>query len=135
MSNQKLINFFSLWIASSVVFLAASMALAGHVVLGNDKVSTPMAAVISGFVLVALMTVVAPAMDRSGYKIKSQMGQAVIYLVFNLVVLWVLKRFALVLGLGISSLMYVVILGVVLTLVQWGVVAATGSMTKSKGRK
>ena len=94
-----------------------------------------MAAVISGFVLVALMTVVAPAMDRSGYKVKSQLGQAVIYLVFNLVVLWVLKRFALVLGLGISSLMYVVILGVALTLVQWGVVVATGSMTKSKGRK
>lgn len=132
MSNQKLIGFFSLWIANSLVFLVASLVLVGNVVLGNDKVSTPMAAVIAGFVLTTLMQLVEPAVGKSGYKVTNQNIWGLIYLVYNVGALWLLKRFALVLGLGISSLVWVVVIGVVLTLVQWGVVMATGSMKKSK---
>lgn len=132
MSNQKLISFFSLWIANSLVFLVASLVLVGNVVLGNDKVSTPMAAVIAGFVLTTLMLVVEPAVKKSGYKVTNQNIWGLIYLVYNVGALWILKRFALVLGLGISSLVWVAVIGVVLTLVQWGVVMATGSMKKSK---
>lgn len=132
MSNQKLISFFSLWIANSLVLLVASLIFVGNVVLGNDKVSTPMAAVIAGFVLTALMLVVEPAVGKSGYKVTNQNVWGLIYLVYNVAALWILKRFALVLGLGISSLVWVAIIGVVLTLVQWGVVMTTGSMKKSK---
>jgi len=132
-SNQKLINFFAFWIANSLVFLAASLILVGKVVLGNDKVSVPMAAVIAGFVLTVLMLVVEPAVKKSGYKVTNQNVWGLIYLVFNVAALWLIKKFALVLGLGISSLVYVAIIGVVLTLVQWGVVMATGSM-KAKGK-
>lgn len=132
MSNQKLISFFSLWIANSLVFLIASLIFVGNVVLGNDKVSTPMAAVIAGFVLTTLMLVVEPAVGKSGYKVTNKNVWGLIYLVYNIAALWILKRFALVLGLGISSLVWVAVIGVVLTLVQWGVVMATGSMKKSK---
>ncbi len=132
MSNQKLISFFSLWIANSLVFLVASLILTGNVVLGNDKVSMPMAAVIAGFVLTTLMLVVEPVVKKSGYKVTNQNIWGLIYLVYNVAALWLLKKFALVLGLGISSLVWVVVIAVVLTLVQWGVVMATGSMKKGK---
>lgn len=135
MSNQKLINFFAFWIANSLVFFAASLIFVGKVVLGNDKVSMPMAAVIAGFVLTVLLTLVAPIVDRTGYKPRNQQALGLVYLVANLVIIWVIKRFALFLGLGVSSIVYVVILGVVLTLVQWGVIMATGKASgKKKGR-
>ncbi|MEX2028370.1 MAG: hypothetical protein WD988_02620 [Candidatus Curtissbacteria bacterium] len=131
MSNEKLIEFFASWIANSVVLLAASMIFVGNVVLGNDKVSMPMAAVIAGFTLTVALTLVGPALDRSGYKVRDPKVLAVVYLAANLLILWVIKRFALVLGLGISNLMYVAIVGAALMLVQWGVMRVTKSISKS----
>lgn len=135
MNNEKLINFFGFWLANTLVVLAAALVFKGNIVLGTDRVSMPMAAVIAGFVVTVLTTLVAPAVDKTGYKVKDQRLWAVIYLFANLLILWVIKRFALVLGLGISGILYVAILGVILTAAQWGVVAATGSMSKARKGK
>ncbi|MBI2598625.1 hypothetical protein HYW40_00140 [Candidatus Curtissbacteria bacterium] len=132
MTNEKLISFFGFWLANALAVLAAALVFKGNIVLGTDKVSMPMAAVIAGFTVTVLTTLVAPAVDRTGYKVKDKRLWVVIYLLANLLILWIIKRFALVLGLGISGIIYVVILGVILTAVQWGVVAATGSMIKAK---
>lgn len=131
MSNAKLIEFFASWTANSVVFLAASMIFTGNVVLGNDKISMPMAAVIAGFALTVFLALVPTALARSGYKVRDPKMLGAVYLAANLVILWVIKRFALVLGLGISSLLYVAFVGVMLTVVQWGVMRATKSISKS----
>ncbi len=132
MSNERLISFFSSWLVTALTLLVSSLVFVGAVVLGNDKVSTPMAAVLAGFIITLLALLVDPAISKSGFASKNKNLRLVTYLVANVIILWIVKRFALILGLGISSLVYVAILGVVLTLVQWGVVVATKSVNKRK---
>ena len=130
MDSKKLVAFLSFWVANSVLLLVASAIFGNNVVLGNDKLSIPMAAVFSGFILTALTSLVQPVVKKSGYKIKNENAWPVIFLVANFVIIWVIKRLAIVTGFGISSFWYVLILAVVATAVQWGVAKATGAMSK-----
>lgn len=132
MDQKKIIAFLGSWVANSVVFLIFASILSGNVVLGNDKVSSPMAAVLAGLLLSFVQFLVPSAVARSGYKVKNQNAWAAIFLAFNFLGIWVIKRFALTTGLGVSNLAYVLVLAVVVTVFGWGVSQLTGSMSKKK---
>lgn len=148
MLNQKmLVSFLGFWVANAVTFLVLSMILPGNVVLGNDKITAPMAAVLSGLILTIIQFLVQPALEKSGFleslrsssavqiaglKIKNQNAWPAIYLVVNFVGIWVIKRLAQVTGLGVSSFLFVLIAAIVVTAAGWGVAQLTGQMPKNK---
>ena len=127
MDQKKLFQFLSFWVVDVVVLLVASLIFKNNVVLGNDKVSTALAAVVCGFIITVLITLV----KKSDFKVKNENLWAVIYFVVNALGIWVLKRFALMIGLGVSNLFFVAILALILTVAQWGAALANGSMKKS----
>ena len=131
MDQKKLFQFLSFWVVDVVVLLVASLIFKNNVVLGNDKVSTALAAVVCGFIITVLITLVDPAVKKSDFKVKNENLWAVIYFVVNALGIWVLKRFALMIGLGVSNLFFVAILALILTVAQWGAALANGSMKKS----
>lgn len=135
MNQKKLVNILSFWVANSVTILISAAVLKGNVVLGNDKVSPSLASVIAGLILTLIVTFTPQFVEKSGFKIKDDKLWALIFLAVNFVGLWIIKRLAILTGLGISSILWVLILAVALTLVQWGVAQATGVMAESKKAK
>lgn len=127
MDQKKLVGFLGFWVVNAIVLLVASVIFGDNVVLGNSRVSTPMAAIISGLIITGLTYLVQPLVDRSGFKVKGN-TMAGVYLVANIVFVWIIKRFALLLGLGVVNILYTILVGVLLTIGQWAVAKATGQM-------
>lgn len=132
MDQKKAVNFLSFWVANTVVLLLAAAVLGSNVVLGNDKLSGPLAAVISGFILTLAIYLVPLAVERSGYKIKNENIWPAIFFVANVVIIWVIKRLAIVTALGISSILWVLVVALVATLAELGVAKTTGAMKTVK---
>ena len=71
--NQKqLVNILSFWVANSVTILISAAVLKGNVVLGNDKVSSSLAAVIAGLILTLIVTFTPQFVEKSGLKVKDE---------------------------------------------------------------
>lgn len=119
MNTDKWVSFLSIWIASSLVFVLSSMLVSGSVVLGNDRVVPPVAVLVSGVLLALLMYAVGPAVDKSGLKIKDKRLMVVFYFLANFVGIWVIKRLERITGVGISSVVWVGIIAVLVTVAQW----------------
>ena len=132
LDQKKAVNFLSFWVANSVVLLLAAAVLGNNVVLGNNNLSGPLAAVISGFILTLLIYLVPLAVERSGYKIKNENIWPAIFFVANAVIIWVIKRLAIVTALGISNILWVLVLALVVTLAELGVTKTTGAMKTAK---
>lgn len=119
MDQRKLIKFLGLWIASSIILLIASVIFGSNVVLGNDKLSVSLAAVLSGFIISGLTHLVPKAVEKFDYKVKKDNIWLVIFFAANVIIIWLIKRFALVTGLGISNNLYVVLIAAAVALVHW----------------
>lgn len=134
-SNKQIVDFLSFWAANTVSLLVLSMILASGVVLGNATVSAPLAAIASGLILTLVMYATPIAVDKAGMKKtldKNPSSWAGAFLVANFLAVWVIKRFAEISGFGVSSLLYVLVVAIVLTLVGWGVAKVTGAMSPKK---
>lgn len=121
MDNDKLIRFLGFWIATSVMLLICSAIFGNNVVLGNDRVSGSMAAVFAGFILTGINYLVPKALAKSDFKVKKESQWAIIFLISNAIVVWIIKRLAQITGLGISSILYVVVVAILVTVAQWAV--------------
>lgn len=121
MDKNQLVNFLILWFTNAIVLLVLSLAFGGNVVLGNDRISRAMASVFSAFLLTGLVSLVVPVVERSGLKVKNQAAFTVFYFIANFLGVWVIKTLALVTGLGVASILFVLIVAVVVTVAQWGV--------------
>jgi len=132
MDQKKVVNFLSFWVANTVVLLLGAVVLRNNVVLGNDKLSAPLAAIISGLILTGLIYLVPEVVKRSGYKLKDQNIWVAAYFAANVVIIWIIKRLAIITALGISSIYWVLVLAIVVTLVELGVAKITGAMKLAK---
>ena len=141
MDQKKLVNFLAFWVASTIVILISAVLFGNNVVLGNDKLSPSIAAIIAGFVLTGLNFLIPDMVKKggldknlqslsksAGLKIKDEYLWAVIFFVANTVIIWLVKRFAMITGVGISSIVWVIVVAILLTVVQWGVGKTTGMM-------
>jgi len=126
--QKKLVNFLSFWVSNTVILLLASAIFRNNVVLGNDKISKPVAAIIAGLILTALIFIIPPITEKSGYKIKNENIWPAIFFVGNIIVIWIIKRIAVISGVGISNILWVLILGVIVTLVELVITRVTGAM-------
>ena len=134
-TNTMIIEFLSIWVANIVIILILSALFGANIVLGTANLSAPLALVISGFILTVVAFIVPVAVDKTGFSktlSKNEYAWAGIYLVIYFVAVWAVKRFAELTGLGVSSLLYVLILAVALTLGGWGVAKAVGMMNDKK---
>jgi len=139
---NRSVSFLSFWVANAVLLLIASSILSSNVVLGTNVVSKPLASVFVGLVLTTLFFVTPPLVEKLGFKknlttikvgdfkLKGENTWLAVFLAVNVVGIWVIKRLANVTGLGISGLFYVLILAILVTLVEWGVSKATGTLLK-----
>lgn len=122
LKENRVVVFLSLWVLNSLLFLVFKQILGGNVVLGNDRVAAPMAVVFSGLVLTLATYAVEPIIQKSGLKVKDKKLMAIFYLVANVLGIWIIKRLERLTGVGISSTMYVVIVGAAATFAQWAVI-------------
>ena len=145
MNQKKTVEFLAFWLANTVALLVLAMVFKNNIVLGNDKVSMPMAAVVCGLILTVFGAFVDPLVKKSGMigSLKSVLASAgmktkdealwgIFYLAANIVAVWVVKRFALIVGLGISSILFTLIAAVVLTGAQWAAAISTGASNHDK---
>ena len=132
MDQKKVVNFLSFWVANTVVLLLGSVVLKSNVVLGYDNLSAPMAAIISGLILTGLIYLVPEVVKRSGYKIKDQNIWVAAYFIANVAIIWIIKRLAIITAFGISSIFWVLVVALVVTLVELGVAKITGAMKLAK---
>lgn len=114
------VKFLSIWASNSILLLILSFVLKNKVVLGNVLISNSLAAIISGFILAGVAFLVPVVIKKANIKIKNQYGPSGILFAASVVVLWIIKRFADITGLGISSIFYVFVVAILATLIGWG---------------
>lgn len=121
MKNENYMLLLSIGVVNAIALYLANMFFPTYIVLGNSTLSPLLATVITGFLLSAFMGLPEPVMKVVGLKSKNEITLAFVYLVFNVVGLWVLGRLANYIGFGVSSFVVVIVLGFVLNLVQYAV--------------
>lgn len=117
MDMPKLFTVLSLWISKSVAILVVSMLSFNTIVLGNDRVLGSMAAVFAGLVVTIVDYITEPVMIRMGAKSNDKRLRMGFYFVLCAIALWIIKRFALVTGFGVSNNFVVLILAATVTLI------------------
>lgn len=132
MDQMKTIKFLIYWIVNSVGLLAASLVFKNFIVLGNSKIATSLSAVVCALLITVWGYLVPVFLTKLKISVKDQKFWGFIYLVSNVVIVWVLKYFALFLGLGISSIFFSAVLGAILTGLQWSAAALLGETKKQK---
>lgn len=114
-NNREAVKFFGYWVVSSLLLLILATLFAGNIVLGNAKLSRPLAGVLSGLILTALLYAVPAAIAKASFKIKNKNAWPVIFFVSNIIVIWLIKKIALTSGLGISNIFWVIIAALIIT--------------------
>lgn len=116
-----------LFIAHSLVLYLASMFFPEAVVLGTNLISPLMALLYSMFVFTLIVVGAMPIIEAYESSQKSSLGTVgwmAVYFVLNFVGLWIVARFAEMLGLGIASWRVIAMLALVLDFVQGFVVTS-----------
>ncbi len=112
---------FAFIIGNTLVVIVANMFFPQAVVLGNQLL-TPFQGALYSMTIVALMAVgIIPIVEwvANWYQLNFSNTQwLALYWVLNAGAVWLVARFALIAGLGISSWLVAVVLGLVLNLVQ-----------------
>lgn len=105
----KLFTALSLWIAKSVVLILSSALSYGTFVLGNDRVSGPMAAVFVALLLTLSSFSAEMVAERLGIKIQNKNFKTGLLFAEASLIIWAVKLFSLITGFGIANLLVVFI--------------------------
>ncbi len=117
--KQELNLWMSIGIVNAAVLYVASLFFPAYVVVGNEFIENWMAVVLTAFLLTLLLALTKPIMKAANLKVKGDLPINITYGIANIVGLWILAKLARYVGFGVSSVVVVVVLGVVLTLLQF----------------
>src|SRR3989344_1830019 len=125
--------FFLLWLVNGFVIALANMFFSQQIVLGTMSISSTMALVLSSGILAWAATLTMPIFTE--IEIRKQMVLTpqhwmTGYLIINFIALWVVARFADVIGLGMASWFFVLGLSAILDVVQGMTMMAYGEAQK-----
>jgi uncharacterized membrane protein YadS len=119
-------------VANAIVIYLASLLFPMLVVLGNDKVPNILALLFTALLLTLILSLVAPVSKILKLKVTGDLSINTTYGIANIAGLWVLGRLASFIGLGISSFVVAIVLGVILSIVQF---VLWRTLAGKKGRK
>ena len=119
-------------VANAIVIYLASLLFPMLVVLGNDKVPNILALLFTALLLTLILSLVAPVSKILKLKVTGDLSINTAYGIANIAGLWVLGRLASFIGLGISSFVVAIVLGVILSIVQF---VLWRTLAGKKGRK
>ena len=103
----KVFEALSLWITKSIVLLLSSAFSYGTFVLGNDRVSGPMAAVFVALLLTLSSFTAELVADRLGLKIQNKNLKIGLLFAEASLIIWTVKLLSLITGFGIANLLVV----------------------------
>lgn len=110
-----LINIFTI----ALVLYLSSLLYPEDVVFGNNLISLPLAIIFNALILTGILALIKPILFKLKLKKMNDMYWSLSYAVTNIVVIWLLAKFAVNTGFGISSFIVAVGLGLVLTIIQY----------------
>jgi uncharacterized membrane protein YvlD (DUF360 family) len=116
--KRKVRVFVGFWVINLLVLYLGYMVGTGSIVLGNASLTPVSAAIITGLLLTIIIFLVQPVLDILKIKAGDEKSLNLIYLVLNIVGLWVLARLAAYTGFGIVRFWVAIILGIIVTFFQ-----------------
>jgi len=128
---QLITTFFLLWLVNGLVLYLANVLLPKQLVFGTMSLSYMAALLLSSGVLAWIATITMPLFTEIEIRKKMVLAPQhwlIGYLIINIVALWVVTRFADILGFGVASWMHVVGLAAVLDVVQGMTMMVYGEM-------
>lgn len=119
--GDKVLPFAGYWIINSLILWILSLIWPGFVVFGNANFN-PVAAIIwTGLLLTVVVSAIQPVMEQLKIKLEKEVYMGIIYLVVNVVALWVLARWLQAIsGFGIGAFYIAIVVGIVTNFAQWG---------------
>lgn len=112
-------SFVTFWGINFVFFIIGPFILRNVIVVGNARLSTLLASIISGFLLATVNALLPKAFEYMKVSFKSEWQLALVLLVSNIGGLWLLARYADLTGIGLSNIWVVVFSACVITILQW----------------
>jgi uncharacterized membrane protein YvlD (DUF360 family) len=116
---MQLVGFLRLWLANFLILLLAWLLGGQTVVLGSLFWPPVIAALVTGLLLAAIVALVKPVFEVLKIKIRNENYWTLVFLVTNVVGLWVLARLAAFTGFGIVRFWVAIVLGIIITILQW----------------
>jgi len=116
---MQLVDFLRLWLVNLLVLLLAWLLGGQIVVLGNVIWPPIMAALITSLLLSVIIALVKPVFEAVKIKVRNENYWILVYLAANIVGLWVLARLAAYTGFGIVRFWVAIVLGIIITILQW----------------
>lgn len=115
MNTDKLIVFFATWASVSVLILVFSALSWSNIVLGNGDVEGSISAVVLGFLLTIVSMNSVKILNNAGLKIKDERFSILVAAGITTPIIWIVKKFAIYTGLGISNNIFVLVLAFVVS--------------------
>lgn len=116
MDGHSVKKYLLLWAANALIVYTAPFIAPGYVVLGNDKAGPFVSALLSGIIIVFLMTF---GMKVASYAVSLKRGSEAalggVLLVVNTLAIWITARFANYTGFGIASFWVSIALAVIVS--------------------
>lgn len=140
MPQQPMTNFMQLitatitfWLSGAVLLLLANLVTPGLVVLGTNTISGVMGALYAGGVIALVGVSAIPVLEFLSAELKMKLGNMhwmLLYLIINTGAIWLVSRFAELVGFGIGAWWVAVVLGVILDMIQGWLMTSVVSKTK-----
>ena len=115
MEQSRLIKFLVYWIAVSVVLNLSGSVFGGNVHLGNAVLQGSITAVLTGLILTGLYYQVPTIVKKLKFKVEKQNQWAIIFFAANTAAIWIIKTLAIITGLGIANILFVLLVGAFVT--------------------
>lgn len=117
MNTDKVIVFLATWALVSVALLVLSVIFKSQVVFGNMGMSGPVSAVLWSFVFTFIGKISPGVLARLELKLKDERYCMVVNAIMLVPVVWLVKKFAVYSGVGISNNIFVLIIAIVVSVV------------------
>lgn len=118
-TKTKAVTLLFFWLINSLVFLVVRSFVPDLLVIGNAFMSATTAAFMSGLLLAVAVMLVEPVFNVFKIKVNKESRWWLIYLFVNTEVIWLLGRLADFSGIGLASFWVAIILGIIVTPLQW----------------
>lgn len=132
MNQKKIVKFLGFWGVNIMLLSIFSTIFAGDVVLGNAYIVKPVATIVNSLFLAIAIYLVPEALKKLDLKIKVSDEKVLVvgYFLANFALLWILKRLAVITGIGMTSLLNVLVVAIVLAILQIGIEKYSAKLLK-----